>query len=350
MTITSSYNEKHCHFSPIVWRKSIACLAILIFIAFSTPLYAVEEPSPQQLVGGNGNPAEITPAHVYQHVTRARRELDLIRREMGIGKVGVSHIRVKKAAPREVLYHALTLFRKANRFSFEQIRIEDEEPHIPTGNISPHHVLEMVNFSLDLILNIKSNLGIKEVIQEPRFDSQITPSDVFLNLLYINRQLNRMLEKSFAPKDVYQRVSLAIGYSAKLLAQFPDAERIPQAEVLERKSTPSDVFKRLANCYVIVRAIGQRSGLEMLEMDISKIKDNLIVPSEVYDIASLLISELAYLHAQLDDAALPRETHNPGRKFPSHVYQRVGILETQLQTLSERIDLTPNWLSAADGR
>ncbi len=332
------------------WLKRIFGLSLFILLfAFPFPMFAVDKTVSKQMVADDG-PGDITPAHVFMHVTRAHRELDLIRKEMGMPKINVSGIVVRNAAPREVFYHALTLFRKANRFSFEQIRIERAETPTPKGIIYPRHVFAMVDEAMQMILGVKTSLEIDEVIEQPTLDATLTPSDVFLNIISLNRQLNRMLDKRFAPKDVFQRVSLAIGYSAKLLAQFPDSKRIPLAEIRQRGKTPSDVFYRLVRSYAIIRDIGTRSGLNMLEMDVTGIDNRLIVPSDVYDIASLMVSELAHVHAQLKDKMPPRAVYNPGRKFSSHVYQRVGILEAQLLELNTRVGNSSDWLSFANGR
>ena len=71
-----------------------------------------------------------------------------------------------------------------------------------------------------------------------------------------------------------------------------------------------------------------------------------LTPSDVYDMATLLVSELAYLWAQLDDAAVPRPAYYPGSRFPSHVYQRAGLLERQLSDLAALVDATPDWLGS----
>ncbi len=328
------------------WLNRNFGLFLLVFLfAFPFSSFAVEnEVSKQNLA--DDDPGDIIPAHVFMHVTRVHRELDLIRQEMGMPKIGASGILVRDAAPREVFYQALTLFRKSNRFSFEQIRIERAEPLTPRGAIYPRHVFAMVDEAMQMIRGVKTHLAIDEVIEQPSIDPTLTPSDVFLNIISLNRQLNRMLDKRFAPEDVFQRVSLAIGYSAKLLAQFPDSKRIPLEEPRQRKKISGDVFHRLIRSYVLIRNVGIRSGLSMLEMDVSAIDDNHIVPSDVYDIASLIVSELAFVHRHIKGSVTPREVYNPGRKFPSDVYQRVGILEAQLQELSDRVGDSASWLSA----
>ena len=70
-----------------------------------------------------------------------------------------------------------------------------------------------------------------------------------------------------------------------------------------------------------------------------------IGPSDVYDLAALLVSELAHLHAQKTNALPPRRTFYPGRKLPSHVFQRVGVLSRQIDAIREMAEANPNWLT-----
>ena len=67
-------------------------------------------------------------------------------------------------------------------------------------------------------------------------------------------------------------------------------------------------------------------------------------PSDVYDISSLLVAELAFLHQQAGTLDAPRPAYYPGRKFPSDVYQRAGQLKSQLDELQGLVKTRPAWL------
>ena len=112
---------------------------------------------------------------------------------------------------------------------------------------------------------------------------------------------------------------------------------------------PRDVYLRLVGCFNRIREIADRSGLEILELEVDgtkKAAEN-AEPGDVYDIASLLVSELAFLHSQLKNGKPPREVFFAGRKFPSHVYQRAGILEKQLEKLEKLAAAEPGLLRSS---
>jgi len=289
----------------------------------------------------------ITPPHVFLHISKVQAELELLRHHMGKPKFDQEQLvfNVHDAAPREVFYQALTLFKKAEQLSFEHLRVLTATPNTPAANIKPADVFDLADHVLKRIRAIKAHIGIQETIKEPILDNKKTPTHVLLATMQANRQINVLLDQQFAPKDVFREVSIAIGYGAKLLVNFPKATRIPQPETLQRGKQPADVFHRLVKIYDRIHNIATRSKLATLKLEVKRTHYK-IAPSDVYDIASLIVSDLAYINAKLPKYTLPRPVFDPGRKYPSDVYQRVSILEqqiTKLDTLSKKM---PLWLSA----
>lgn len=288
----------------------------------------------------------IKPADVYQLVEQTARELAAIRFITGQPSNEQHAIRVTNAAPREVYFQALTLFRKVDRLSFEHTRKREAEPEVPNHAITPADVHAVVASSLARLRSIRRELGADEPPAASSAAPETTPTDVFVALVQVNRQLNLLLEKRFAPSDVFEQVTQGVGYAARLLEHFEDAVLVPEAPPLEPGRTPPDVYRRLVDCYQRLQAIAENSGLSALDLHPDENTITRASPSDVYDIASLLVAELAHLHQQRPDAAPPRKVYYVGRKFPSHVYQRAAILEQQLIQL-EALSLShPDWLTA----
>ena len=195
---------------------------------------------------------------------------------------------------------------------------------------------------LELLSGTNECFGIRDECEENVQPESTTPTQVFCSVVQANRQLNLLLEKRFTPSDVFQQVTLAMNYGASLLARFPGATRIPKQPAFERGKRPDDVFKRLIECYELVRNIAQRSGVKMLDLNIDKTTIKGKTPSDVNDVASLIVSELAYLHTLLDNAEAPARVYYPGRKLPSHVFQRAGMLKAQLEELKRRMEKQPD--------
>ena len=301
------------------------CMSLLPFFVAPLPCHAGPETQ------------DIAPADVFVRVALVRSELELIRNEMCKPGDDRPELRVSDAAPREVFFQALTLVRKADRLAFEQLRERTPLPEPPIGEIRPADVFAVVDSALARVRRVKEALGIANQVREIPRDSTKQPTDVFRSIVQANRQLNLLLDREFNPSDVYEQVTVAISYASPLLARFPGVTTIPPPPRFERGKVPGDVYQRLVGCFERTRRIAEGLGIQVLALEVGAEELAVVTPSDVYDIASLLVAELAHLHTQFRDVAPPHETYYPGRKFPSHVYQRVGILESQLIELQKQL-------------
>ena len=161
-----------------------------------------------------------------------------------------------------------------------------------------------------------------------------TPTDVYKAIVQLNRQINLLLDQRFAPSDVYEEVSLAIAHAANLRSRWP-GDRIPPEPDWELGKRPTDVMTRLAQCSELVRSIAEVEGLQVLQFRLDESSLEAVSPSDVYDVAALLVAELAYLDRVLVNTNAARKARYPGRKVPSDVYQRAGILLQQLEEINE---------------
>lgn len=323
---------------PITVCRKIGALLLLV------PLLG-----PERISAQSPNRENLEPPDVYQHVDRLRGELELLRKFMARPTEGRPELGISEAEPREVFFQALTLFRKAERFCFEQTRERNrEEPQPPSeGQILPGDVYRVVDGALERVLRVKGRLGLKEAVEPGKRIDLKTPSDVLRSIIQANRQFNLLLERKFSPSDVYQQVTIAVGYAERLLGAFPTAESMPQTPASQPNKKPSDVYVRLLDSYQRVRATSISSNHRALKLErpAAELIQN-VAPSDVYDIASLLVSELDFLHRQLGSAPPPRPVYFPGKKNPSDVFQRAGILAQQLIELQNHVSENPNWLKS----
>ncbi len=287
----------------------------------------------------------VTPAEVYQSVAVLRGEVNLIRLEMGKPVVEPPIIQVRNAAPREVYFEAISLFQKANRLGVEITGEQVEEPVMAKGELEPGHVLKVVKESLKRLALVKAELNIPEETKEPPVEENIDPSQVFNAIMSANRELNQLLDRRFAPGDVFLQVSVAIAYAARLLDE-PEGQLStpPPPPPLERRKRPADVYRGLVVSFESIRKIGELSGVEMLSFKVDEEQLIKAEPNDVYDMATLMVAELAYLHSLRSNARPPRKAYYPGSKLPSEVFQRIGILGAQMEMLRLRVEENPDWL------
>ncbi len=272
---------------------------------------------------------DITPTDVFAEVFATAYNVDQIRFYMGRPRNHQESIGVAGVAPREVIYQAATLCEKTNRLSHELIREVGDKPAVPDKDIIPGDVLVMVELAHARVRRIGEGLGLELTLGPAPPAGEKTPTDVYRAVVQLNRQINILLDQRFSPADVYRQVSLAIAHAANVRGRWP-GQRIPPEPAWELGKRPPDVYRRLLGCLDMVRRLAAAENIGILELSVSEMSMAGATPSDVYDIASLLVSELAYVDRVLNGSPPERQTWYPGRKVPSDVFQRVGILETQL--------------------
>lgn len=280
------------------------------------------------------------PADVSVRVELLRAELEILRQELGRPRDTRNEIKVTGAAPREVLFEALGLFRKADRFCFERTGEQSVLPQPPPADkVEPAHVKAVVDVAINRIEQVKARLGVTEKATAPKRDDSKQPSDVLGSLFLANRAVNGLLDHPFTPNDVYQLVSLSVGYATRLASKI---DKAPSSELpkFERKKRPGDVYARLWSCFASARKAITGTGFEMLELGKPPFEADDVQPSDVYDLASLLIAEVVYLHGQVDGLEPPSTTdfYEVGHKVPSHVFQLAGLLENQLNAIAKAVE------------
>ena len=177
----------------------------------------------------------------------------------------------------------------------------------------------------------------------------MTPSDVYRSIINAQRQLNILLDRQVTPTDVYLEVTTAIEHASRLLLFFPDAESLPATPHFERGKVPVDVYYRLVRCYGILQNIAERSGIKILkleEINIDSDRIDLLQLNDNHYIATLIVSEFSSLSQLMgnEPTLLTDFTYFLERRFPSHVYQKLGVLEEQLVELNGWVAKVPNWL------
>ena len=263
---------------------------------------------------------EITPADVLARMQLLRDNVELIRFEMGKPKANQSDSIVTNVHPHEAYFQALTLFLKADRLALElngSTGIPPEPSELSA--LAPLHIWKMVNAAYHRILTVKEELALKESVSERLQESSTGLTEIGREIVESNRQINLLLERHFSPSDVSQQVLLASQYAKRLLSRFPQSHVASEPAPLVRGKQPADVFLRLVECYALLETIAHHSRIPVLHLDLpaaQKVgRSRKLEPSDVYDLATLLVSDLAYLHAQLKNARLSKADSLSGPNF-----------------------------------
>jgi hypothetical protein len=269
---------------------------------------------------------EIQPPHCYARAQKLWSDVRLIRTEMGRTEDSRAIPEITNAQPREVFFEALAIWHKADRLATELgVGPSRQVPTCPSPlELVPGHCLGVIDSALETLDLVKARLGITEASREPAHEPIRTPGDVLVTLIRVGRDLSRALERPFTPTDVYRVVALASAYAARLGATPPSAG-------FERGRKPADCYVQLERCLSLVNAAISKRGKPALA---ERGAPTDVQPGDVYDMANLVLGELAYLCAVAEKAGVPAYQPAPGGQFlPSHVHQLARALEVQLVSL-----------------
>lgn len=311
--------------------SSRACLAWLIFVLLTAGAAAQPVPPPAEIAGA-GTDTLSAQIEVFA------QDLERLRRFMGAPKVSALNIGLRSTLPRDLYFQALSLWQQTDRLLFEVMRLHEKPPPTPAGDIQFQDVLLRLQDAHRILRQVMQELRIPAAT-EPVPVTQAGGTDTFTDMLELNRKLNLLLERHLAPSDVYAEVTLAVGYSARLLARYPESTRIPVEPPFEPNKQPGDVYLRLVACLRSITHIFDTFSLPVLQIDTSQTDLNALNPGDVFLVATMIVSQLDFLYKHLEIAKAPPQPVYPGLRFPAHTYQRAGILQAQLAQLER---LLPN--------
>lgn len=278
---------------------------------------------------------KIEPANVYARLELVQSELELLRRALGRGRDERPVPKVTGAQPREVYFAALALAQRAERLAAEHGTGAGALP--PAGavaQLSPAHVHGVVDVVVDRLAQVRERLGVAGAGAQPAVEPARLPSDCMSAALAASRQLDRLLERPTAPADVDRTLGVIAGFVAGLCAHAGvDAPALPAFEPGHR---PGDVLARLGTCLSLAREIAVAGGHTAVELGAEPAD---AVPGDCFDTASILLGVVAFLHAQVPGlgAPLPQLPGDPGRRLPSHCFQRAGQIEGGLRAVAAAV-------------
>ena len=270
---------------------------------------------------------DVRPADCHARARRLLAEISTIRDEMGRSEDARPGPEVTDAKPRECYFEALATWNKIDRLSNEvgapPARFTLVVP--PLRDVKPGHVLQVIDAGLARVDSIKHRLQITERHPDGAAEANRQPSDVLVTLIHANRELSRALERPFAPSDCYDAVARASAYASRMGAP---AELAPY----ERRRQPQHCYERLVACHAVVAKLIASKGESALA---TRGTPAHVLPGDVYDMASLVLGEVAFLHS-LTPTAMPMHAFEPvgtGHRLPAHVDQLARTLEAQLGSI-----------------
>lgn len=269
--------------------------------------------------------------------------LDRVQHFTGTVKPHPLDVGIRDPLPRDLYFQTRAIWEKTDAFLFEIKRRHGP----PRSSTATQPDLDRSRDDLEaasqMLWQIMEELKITP-LQETVTGGNISFSEVSNTLIELDRQLNLLLEQPISPSDVYQELTLAIGYTSRLLARYPNAIRIPVEPAFEPGKQPKDVYRRLTECLHTLAAIFNTLKLPILTISPRTVDLETPQPNDTHLITILIVSQLTSLYEHFGIQKPPPQPLYPGVKFPTDNYQRAGLLLAQLQQLAAFVSndtLTP---------
>ncbi len=282
-------------------------------------------------------------------VEQVQHEIELIRKHKQASIDARESIPVENVYPREVYFQALTLRQKAGRLCHETIQSLFAPPlaaqySIPK-NITAKDVYEIVNDAWSQIRCAKAGLSIREDTAEQinvTKDTKKSLTDVFKQIVQANRQLNLILEQPIEQGDVYAIVEQANAYIVDILDKIAPVWSLnaPTLPAYQAGTAPIDSYNIMLRNFRTIQEIAKDSGIDMLDLG-----NDVQVPintSDVFDLSSLILSELRYFASQIGVERVYKLTSFPD-KVAADVFQQAQFVEEHLKVLNEFTEKFPTW-------
>ena len=269
---------------------------------------------------------------VYALAARVADEIEFIREVMGRPFDDSPRLPATGVSQFEVYFQAQTLFRKSNQLAQEYASAARiPAPPVPAeGELEPADTQAVVAAALEQVMMVKEALGIETQLPEQSRGSA-SATGVFMTILDTNRQLNLLIDVPILPRDVYEQVTLAVLYSAAILANQGVEDYVPDAEPFDGYRRPADVYRLLLNSADVLSRLAEKSGVSVLRLSSRRNIPDDIEPGHVYDVARILVAGLATVSDALNAQDVFPELEQPELIFPTQVYARATVLLQQLE-------------------
>ncbi|MFT7580047.1 MAG: hypothetical protein ACI9MR_001714 [Myxococcota bacterium] len=279
--------------------------------------------------------ADVTPPDLMSRLILLDDNLELIRRYMGKPVAPVPLLRATKVGLSEVYFTSLNIRRRAFDLSFEQLRATPPWRQLPPSAEETFRTLDDV---LSTVLKVKEALGITAKVSEKKSPPTTTNADVFNRLFATGALLNSLLDDRTSATDVYNVISYTLRLCMLMHGSFSD-ELMPETPAFLPNKTSGDVFRELESLFPLVRDMGDHFGLPFLHLE----RTGAARPATADDVSDFAVIIIGALNQIRVAARLPEESipfGNYGRKYPSHVHQRVRLLNIVIEQSSAGLKAT----------
>ncbi len=266
---------------------------------------------------------KVTPSDVFAQAVQITEEIEILKKHFNVtGSVEVEEVK-SNLKPRHVWQETYDILVKINilreKSGLPIIAVNSLEP---VKEINPVLVYEQTRRILLELEIVKFRLDIKEQRGKLKKFAGKTPSDVFNKINYISHHLDLINGASFTPSFVFAQ-SMRVLEDVVTIINALDIKDDTIPPTKNKAAKPADTFHTGFTLLEGIQRLQRKAGIE--PTDFSHLKAEKITPTEVFDLAEMMLAELQVVkaHIGLKHAMTPPAKHYEG-KVPGDVQQIFG--------------------------
>ena len=262
---------------------------------------AVLQPRPATSQAARQNvrpePSErVSPSQVFRTTRDLLAEIEIIRAEFAISHFPPRAEVIEGRAPVHAYAKSLEVLAKViqvqRRLGLPPARMG----HLPVRTIDSADVLDRVEYVLQELRGIKSQMAIDRQIETAPLESGSTSSMNYRNLADASLMLDGLVGRTLVPADVY-RNALSVLDELELVAAMLGVSLRFELAPVEQEITFADVVAQVLRA--TYKAINLQTRLQMEPSEVPAMTLVRVSPSESYDATNLLLAEIARIKAHL---------------------------------------------------
>lgn len=234
---------------------------------------------------------KITPSHVFLISQETLNELDVIFKEKNLEKQTI-YLDFNEKRPRHVWQKSREVLDKISKLKAEFHLQQEAVPPVQVKEIEPGDVYLLAKSILRQTRELKEFYSIYTPAKSAEFLQGKAPKDVYQNMTQISRMLDRLLQTSIRPEDVY-RVILTAKLALKEIYDVAESKKAISPISPEKGKSPRNVYKK---AYALLSKLDELTNHSnyQIEGGVVKLdrKVGRITPSEVMDLMNHILAEI----------------------------------------------------------
>jgi hypothetical protein len=275
----------------------------------------------------------VTPSHVFHVALELESELALLHKASYSMPVA-SRVKVAERQPRHVYQKAREVFIKVQQLRFLHGLSHQDIPNVPTEEVTPKDVKNIVSKILFEVRAIKQRVGVNWKIEDATQPQGKSPTDVYMQMTFVSSLISQLDIPNVLPNEVYQ-VALSMIDTLRSIHSKKNTGQDYTIKHVSKNKKPLDVYKVVERLFPLLNKLCESSKEYCIKggsIQPLKVNKN-IAPADVITILNDLFADVASIKVAIGDKSPTAIAAPQTGKTPSNVFDAMITAEKMIRAL-----------------